>query len=134
SRSSGSIPTTTTPTSRTCSSSSWIGSTRQSEPDRCRSRSVRAPPTSPSQTVIKPPRICPEITRPGLFVSSIGSTPGNVLIAGTAAGTATNLLALLTQPQTTTANGVALSAPNQQLVSYLSFALVGTTLTVSSNN
>ena len=34
--------------------------------DRCRSRSVRAPPTAPSQTVIKPPRICPEITRPGL--------------------------------------------------------------------
>ncbi len=54
------------PTSRTCSSSAWIGSTRQSEPDRCRSRSVRAPPTAPSQTVIKPPRICPEITRPGL--------------------------------------------------------------------
>ena len=27
---------------------------------------MRAPPTAPSQTVIKPPRICPEITRPGL--------------------------------------------------------------------
>src|SRR5208282_4161112 len=82
SRSSGSIPTTTTPTSRTCSSSSWIGSTRQSEPDRCRSRSVRAPPTSPSQTVIKPPRICPEITRPGLrHVGLRGRAEGERLVS-----------------------------------------------------
>ena len=68
------------------------------------------------------------------FVSSIGASAGNVLIAGTAAGTAANLLALLQQPQTTTSTGVALSAANQQLVSYLSFLLVTTTLYVSSNN
>jgi len=68
------------------------------------------------------------------FVSSIGSTAGNVLIAGTAAGTMANLLALLQQPQTTTSTGVALSAANQQLVSYLSFLPVTTTLYVSSNN
>jgi hypothetical protein len=68
------------------------------------------------------------------FVSSIGSTAGNVLIGASAAATCANLLALLNQPQTTTANGVALSAANQTLVSYLSYALSGTTLTVSSNN
>jgi hypothetical protein len=68
------------------------------------------------------------------FVTAIGTTAGNVLIAGTAAATAANLLALLNQPQTTTANGVALSAANQSLVSYLSWSLVGTTITPSSNN
>jgi hypothetical protein len=40
------------------------------------------------------------------FVSAIGTTAGNVLIAGSAAGTATNLQALLAAPYTTTANGV----------------------------
>src|SRR5580704_3818490 len=59
------------------------------------------------------------------FVSSIGSTAGNVLIGASAAATAANLLALLNQPQTTTSTGVALSAGNQQLVSYLSWSLVG---------
>jgi hypothetical protein len=68
------------------------------------------------------------------FVTSIGSTAGNVLIGATAAATCANLLALLNQPQTTTATGVALSAGNQTLLSYLSFALSGTTLTVSSTN
>src|SRR5271169_3369632 len=68
------------------------------------------------------------------FVSSIGSTAGNVLIGASAAATAANLLAILNQPQTTTSTGVALSAGNQQLVSYLSYLLVATTLYVSSNN
>src|SRR5579872_4923574 len=36
------------------------------------------------------------------FVTSIGSTPGNVLIGASAAATVANLLALLSQPQTTT--------------------------------
>ncbi|AVT83660.1 tail fiber protein [Rhodopseudomonas palustris] len=67
-------------------------------------------------------------------VSSIGSTPGNFLRGATAAASAANALALLLQPQTTTATGVALSAANQLLVSYFSYALVGTTLTLSSNN
>lgn len=44
------------------------------------------------------------------FVSSIGSTAGNVLIAGTAAGTVTNLVTLFNAPGTTTANGVALDS------------------------
>lgn len=70
------------------------------------------------------------------FVTSIGSTAGNVLIGATAAATVANLLALLQQPQTTTATGVALSAANQTLVSYLSFATPGssTELVVMSNN
>ncbi len=41
------------------------------------------------------------------FVSSIGSTAGNVLIAGTADLTRANLVALINAPGTTTANGVA---------------------------
>lgn len=42
------------------------------------------------------------------FVSSIGTTPGNVLI-GTADVTRANLAALINAPDTTTANGVALT-------------------------
>jgi hypothetical protein len=71
---------------------------------------------------------------PITFVAAIGSTAGNVLIGGTAALTLANLLALLNQPQTTTTTGVALTAANQALVSYLSWALSGTTVTPSSNN
>jgi hypothetical protein len=41
---------------------------------------------------------------------------------------------LLNQPQTTTANGVALAAPNQTYLSYLSFVLMGTTIYVMSSN
>lgn len=43
------------------------------------------------------------------FVSSIGTTAGNVLIAGTVDGTRANLEALINSPSTTTANGVALA-------------------------
>jgi hypothetical protein len=68
-------------------------------------------------------------------VGTIGTTPGNVLNPGTAAGFVANLVALLNQPQTTTATGVALSTANQQLLSYLSWALSGTTtITPCSNN
>jgi hypothetical protein len=68
------------------------------------------------------------------FVSAIGTAAGNVLIGASAAATAANLLALLNQPQTTTATGVALSGPNQTLVGYLSWSLSGTTISPSSNN
>lgn len=68
------------------------------------------------------------------FVAAIGSTPGNVLIGGTAAITSANLNALLDNPSITNANQVALSAANQTLVSYLSFSLSGTTTTVGSLN
>lgn len=43
------------------------------------------------------------------FVSSIGTTAGNVLIGASADATAQNLVALVTTPGTTTANGVALA-------------------------
>lgn len=50
------------------------------------------------------------------FVTSIGTTAGNILIAGTTAGTITNLVTLINAPGTTTANGVALSTANQRTV------------------
>lgn len=46
------------------------------------------------------------------FVSSIGTTAGNVLIGASADATAQNLVALVNAPGTTTAQGVALSADN----------------------
>ena len=49
------------------------------------------------------------------LVTSIGSTAGNVLI-NAASGTITNLIALIADPATTTANGVLLSAANQDKV------------------
>src|SRR5665213_433851 len=52
------------------------------------------------------------------FVSSIGSTPGNILIAGTAAATIANLQTLFDAPDDTTSTGVALSSANQVLLSY----------------
>jgi hypothetical protein len=48
------------------------------------------------------------------FKSAIGTTAGNVLIAGTTAGTITNLVTLINAPGTTTANGVALSTADQR--------------------
>lgn len=49
------------------------------------------------------------------FVASIGTTAGNVLING-AAGSIDNLVGLINAPGTTDANGVALSAANQDKV------------------
>jgi len=68
------------------------------------------------------------------FVTSIGATAGNVKIGANAAATAANLLALLENPQTTTANGVALSSANQQLSVFCGYALNGTSLTIYSQN
>lgn len=50
------------------------------------------------------------------FVSSIGSTAGNVLIGSTTADTLDNLVALIDAPGTTTANGVAFSGSNLRTV------------------
>lgn len=50
------------------------------------------------------------------FVSSIGTTAGNVLIGASADATRANLAALINAPGTTTANGVALSAANQRIM------------------
>jgi len=47
------------------------------------------------------------------FVTSIGSTAGNVLIGADAAAAITNLKALVNAPSTTTSTGVALSTANQ---------------------
>lgn len=47
------------------------------------------------------------------FVSSIGSTAGNVLIGGSNDATGANLAALFNAPGTTTANGVALDPQDQ---------------------
>ena len=50
------------------------------------------------------------------FVTSIGSTAGNVLIAGTTALTITNLVGLINTPGTTDANGVAFTGSNLRKV------------------
>lgn len=50
------------------------------------------------------------------FVSSIGTTAGNVLIGANVDATRANLAALMNAPGTTTANGVALSAAHQNLM------------------
>jgi microcystin-dependent protein len=70
----------------------------------------------------------------GAFVTSIGSTAGNVLIGATAAATATNLVNLLYNPELTSSTQVALSLANQQLLTYVGFSLVTTNLTIYSFN
>lgn len=67
-------------------------------------------------------------------VSAIGSTAGNFLIGTDDAHTLVNLMNLLANPGATTTTQVALSAANQQLLSYLDFAIVGTSITISSLN
>ncbi len=68
------------------------------------------------------------------FVSAIGVTAGNVLIGATAADTLNNLLDLLQHPSVTNANHVALSAPNQTLVGYLTWTLLGSNIVGNANN
>jgi len=62
------------------------------------------------------------------FVSSIGSTAGNVLIGATIAATLVNLLGLLQNPGTTSSTQRALSAGNQTLVGYFSWRISSTTI------
>lgn len=50
------------------------------------------------------------------FKTVLGTTAGNVLIGGSADVARANLTALLNDPATTTANGVALSAANQIII------------------
>jgi hypothetical protein len=50
------------------------------------------------------------------FKTTLGSTAGNVLIGASAATANTNLAALINTPGTTTAQGVALSTDNQNLL------------------
>lgn len=48
--------------------------------------------------------------------TTLGATPGNVLIGANAAASITNLAALINAPGTTTAQGVALSTANQAIL------------------
>ncbi len=65
------------------------------------------------------------------FVSSIGSTAGNVLIGGSAATTGANLAALLNAPGTTTANGVAFTTDQQAVLYGLTATYGSNTLTLT---
>ncbi len=66
--------------------------------------------------------------------TALSGVAGQVLRGGSAAAFAGNLIALAENPQFTTSNGVALTTANQQLLSYLGFTLVGTTLYIYSLN
>jgi hypothetical protein len=68
------------------------------------------------------------------FVTTIGTAPGNVLLGANAAATQANLKALLEDPSTTTAQGVALTLDNQNKIKNLelSIASVSTALQISS--
>jgi hypothetical protein len=57
------------------------------------------------------------------FVSVIGSTPGNVLIGGSASVTMTHLLGLLNAPTTTNTTQVAFSTTNALLVGAFSYVV-----------
>lgn len=61
------------------------------------------------------------------FVSSIGSTAGNVLIGGSTAATIDNLVALINAPSTTTANGVGFTGSNLAALQRGFVAVDGTT-------
>jgi hypothetical protein len=56
------------------------------------------------------------------FVTTIGTTAGNVLRGVSEAATMAALVALINAPGTTTANGVALTAANQALISGITAA------------
>lgn len=65
------------------------------------------------------------------FVSSIGTTAGNVLIGANAAATIVNLLALIAAPSTTTSTGVALTGQSLNLIqSRVSASAASTNVTV----
>lgn len=70
------------------------------------------------------------------YVSSIGSTPNNVLIQSTAALTDTATANFVRRPDITNANQIAATIPNQALLVYLGWSLPsgGTTLTPFSLN
>lgn len=65
------------------------------------------------------------------FVTSIGTTPGNVLRGADAAASITNLLALIANPGTTTSTGVALTGQSLNIIeSRVSASASGTDVTV----
>jgi hypothetical protein len=70
------------------------------------------------------------------YVSSIGSTPNNVLIQGSAALTAAATVNFLRRPDVTNSNQIAAAVPNQALLVYLGWSLPAgaTTITPFSLN
>lgn len=64
------------------------------------------------------------------FVTSIGSTAGNVLIGASAATANTNLAGLLNAPGTTSSTQVALSATNQAALTHLTATAGSTSTTI----
>ncbi len=64
------------------------------------------------------------------FVSSIGSTPNNVLIGASAAASAQNLVNFLRRPDLTSSTQVAASGANQALLQYVGWAYPGSTTNI----
>ena len=64
------------------------------------------------------------------FKTTLGSTAGNVLIGANAAASNTNLAALINAPGTTTAQGVALSTANQNLLKRISATAASTSTAI----
>lgn len=67
------------------------------------------------------------------FVSSIGTTPGNVLIGASATASATNFETLWNDVTTTTATGVALSLNNQNKIKNLHSTITRATAVLTIN-
>ena len=69
------------------------------------------------------------------FVTSIGSTAGNVLIGGSASAANTNLAALINTPGATTANGVAIDGTTDRGLGFTDIdALTGVTATAAATS
>jgi len=68
------------------------------------------------------------------LVTSIGTTPNNVLIGASAAATVVNIFNFLKSPNVTTSTQVAAVAANCQLLSYVEWKQVGTAITACSLN
>ncbi len=64
------------------------------------------------------------------FVSSIGSTPNNILIGANATATAQNLVNFLRRPDLTTSTQVAATAGNQTLLQYSGYAWPGSSTNI----
>lgn len=68
------------------------------------------------------------------FKTTLGSTPGNVLIGASAATANTNLAALINTPGTTTAQGVALDSDDIAIIEAVSAVAGATSTTITSKN
>lgn len=68
------------------------------------------------------------------FKTTLGSTPGNVLIGASAATANTNLAALINTPGTTTAQGVALDTDDIAILEAVSAVAGATSTTITSKN